>query len=101
VFGGLLAGILFLAALFSRQAILARAALMALSISVLGQAVSQAWRAWWLWRSGSWVGLSGERISRDQQPGRFKVWLTTHALLTVIYMTACAYLTWITFHSWF
>ena len=101
VLGGVLAGILFLAALFSSQTILARAAMVALSISLLGCAAFQAWGAWALWRSGYWRGLNGERISRDQQPRRFKVWLTTHILLSFVYLAPAAFLTWAALSSRF
>jgi hypothetical protein len=101
VLGGVLAGILFLAALFSRQPILGRAAVVALSVSIFGLALAQAWRVWWLRRSGSWRGLSGERISRDQQPRQFRVWLTTHLLLVAIHLAWAALLMWIAFASRF
>ena len=101
VLGGVLAGILFLAALFSSQTNLARAAMVALSMSLLGGAASQALGAWALWRSGYWRGLNGERISRDQQPGRFRVWLTMHILLSFVHLAPAACLTWIAFASRF
>jgi hypothetical protein len=97
VLGFVLALILFLAAAFSKQGIFARMAMVALSMSLLGGAMSQAWGAWTLWQSGHWRGLSGEWISRDQQPARFKVWLTMHLLLSFAHLAPAGYLTWAAF----
>jgi hypothetical protein len=89
--GFVLAGILFLSGLFAKQALLGRLGVLALSISMLGEAISQAMSVLALRRSGSWRGLGGEQVSRDQQPVRFRVWLTTHVLVMSISLAAAIY----------
>jgi hypothetical protein len=95
-----IAGILFLAALFAKQSILARLGLAALSMSLLGHGVTEARGAWTLWSLGVWRGLNGERISRDQQPRRFWVWLTTHVIYMVVSLAAATYLVTISIRPW-
>jgi hypothetical protein len=94
VVGALLTGILFLAALFSHQAVLASAALLALIAGMLGNTVIGVWGAWALWHSGAWMGLDGKRHTRVERPGAFRTLLVGHLFIAVVWGVATSYLTW-------
>jgi hypothetical protein len=89
------AGFLFVAALFSHQAVLVSAALLALIVGMLGLTAIELWRSWALWRSGAWMGLDGKRHARVERPGRYRTWLMAHLLLSVVWGAASGYLSWI------
>jgi hypothetical protein len=92
-------GVLALAAIFSHQAVLGTAALIALITCGAANSVIEGWRAHFLWQSGAWAGLHGERRSRDQQPARFAMYLALHTLLAAIWMGVSGYLAWTLFQS--
>jgi hypothetical protein len=94
VFGALLAGVLFLAALFSRSHVLGTAALVALITSLFANAVIGAWRTYVLARTGRWTTFYGRPTSRSDQPARYWTWLALHALIAVVWCTPAAFLTW-------
>ena len=87
-------GVLALAAIFSHQAVLATAAHATVVICVFANGVIEAWRSYFLWYSGAWGGLGGQRLTREQQPTRFLILLALHLLLAVIWMSAAGYLAW-------
>ena len=87
-------GILALAAVFSRQAFLATAALGALVACALANSVIEMWRSYFLWHTGAWAGLSGQRFTREQQPARFVIWTTMHLLIAMVWVSVAGYLTW-------
>jgi len=98
--GVLCAGLFFWAALFSQRRPFFYAALVALIISLLGRAVTEAFGAWSLSRSGAWAGLDGKRHSRAEQPGGFKARLAIQVLVVAVFAGAACYLTWTLYASW-
>ncbi|MDP1737604.1 MAG: hypothetical protein Q8L23_09195 [Caulobacter sp.] len=99
VLSGAVSVILFVASLFSHQALLFTVALIALITSMLAQALIIVWRAWFLWHSGAWMGLDGKPRSRAERPGWFKTWLAMHVLYAGVTGGVAAYLTWTLFAS--
>jgi len=97
--GALIAGTLFLAALFLRSHVLVIAALVALAFGLLGLAVMQGWRAYLLFNTGSWRTLGGRLTSRSEQPARFVTWVSLHGLLAATYSTAAGFMIWIAIFS--
>jgi hypothetical protein len=93
--GALLAGMLFLSALFSQSHVLGRAALVALAIGLLGSAVARGSQAYLLSETGSWTTLGGRPASRSEQPAWFVTWVTLHGLLATTYGVAAAFMVWI------
>jgi hypothetical protein len=93
--GGLLAGVLFLAGLFSQRPMLFTAALIALIASLLGFAAVGACRAWLLSHLGVWTGLNGKRFSRAERPGWFKALLATHIIIAAVWAGVASFLTWV------
>jgi len=94
VLGVILAGVLFLAALFSHRREFATAAVIALIASLVGNATIAGWRAYVLFTSGSWTTLDGRRASREEQPTKFATWLTLHGLFAAVWSAAAGFLTW-------
>lgn len=90
---GPLAGLLFLAAIFSHQALVLSAALFALIASMLASTVIEIWRAWALWHLGAWMGLDGRRHTRAERPGWFRIWLIGHLFVAAALGVAAGYLT--------
>jgi hypothetical protein len=86
--------VLGLAALFSRQAILGRAALTALIATLAANALIEVLRARMLWRAGAWIGMDGVRLTRAERPRMFRVWLGVHLLSAVICAGAAVALAW-------
>ncbi|HEX2818126.1 MAG TPA: hypothetical protein VHN39_17160 [Phenylobacterium sp.] len=86
-------GILALAAVFYHQAILGTAALGALVTCGFANGVIEMWRGYFLWHTGAWAGLSGQRFTREQQPARFVVWITMHLLIAMVWIGVAGYLT--------
>jgi len=84
--------LLFLAAIFSHQAVLFSAALFALIAGMLGNTVVAVWRAWALWQLGAWMGLDGKRHTRGERPGWFWAWLVAHLLVAAVLMVTAGYL---------
>jgi hypothetical protein len=97
--GALLAGVLFLGALFSHSRVVGMAALVALAVSLLSIGVIEAWRAHSLFETGRWTTLGGRPTSRSEQPTRFVTWVTLHGLLATTYSAAAALMIWIAFFS--
>jgi hypothetical protein len=93
--GGPFAGILFLIALFSHSHLFGRAAVFALATSVLGVAVLLSCSAYRLFLTESWSTLTGQRMTRGEQPAQFARWLALHGLLAAIHGAAAAWLMWI------
>jgi hypothetical protein len=87
-------GILALAAVFSHQAILGTAALGALVTCAFANGVIEMWRSYFLWHTGAWAGLGGQRFTREQQPARFVIWTTIHLLIAMVWVGGAGYLTW-------
>lgn len=88
------AGAFGLAAIFSRQAMVGAAAVIALAVCVFAHGVIETCRVYFLWHTGAWVRLNGQPVTREQQPARFRIWLTLHGLFGVIYVGAAGFLTW-------
>jgi hypothetical protein len=91
--GFLVAGILFLAALFSHQAVLFTAAFIALICSLAGTAVTKVWHAWSLCHAGAWTGLNGKLMTRADQPARFNWLLAINLVSAAGYGAVAGYLT--------
>lgn len=87
------AGVLALAAAFSHQAILGTVALGALVIGGFANGVIEMWRGYFLLRTGAWTGLGGQRLTRQQQPARFAIWIALHMLFAVVWIGVSGYLT--------
>ena len=85
--------ILALAAVVSHQTNLWTAALGALVVSGFANGVIELLRACFLWRTGAWASLSGQRHTREQQPARFSIWLTFHLIAAIIWIGVAGYLT--------
>jgi hypothetical protein len=94
VLGLSLAGVLFLAALFSRQGMIGKAAAVALVICFVGAAITEACLTWARWRSGAWIGLDGMRRTRAERPGWFRTWVATHMLAAAGLACAAGFLSW-------
>jgi hypothetical protein len=97
--GVLLAGVLFLSALFSHSRVLGMAALVALAVSLLSVAVIEGWRAHRLLETERWMTFGGRPTSRSEQPAKFVTWVTLHGLLATAYGAAAAFMIWIAFFS--
>jgi hypothetical protein len=89
--------VLGLAGILSHQAVLGTAALIAVIVGGAANAVIEVWRAHFLWRSGAWASMNGERRTRDQQPARFAIYLTLHTLFAAIWGGVCGFLAWTLF----
>jgi hypothetical protein len=97
--GLLLAGALFLGALFSHRHVLVTAALIALITSLLANAATEGWRAYALFSTGRWTKLNGSPASRNDQPSHFWAWLSLHAVVAAVWCSVAGYLTWSVFAS--
>ncbi len=97
--GALSAGALFLAALFLHSHAVGIAALVALAVSLLALAVTEAGRAFLLFDTGRWTTLGGRPTSRVEQPARFATWVTLHGLFATIYGVAAGFMIWIAISS--
>jgi hypothetical protein len=89
--------VLGLAGILSHHAVLGTAALIAFIVMGAANSVIEVWRAHFLWRCGAWAGMNGERRTRDQQPARFAMYLTLHALFAAIWMGVSGFLAWTLF----
>jgi len=89
--------VLGLAGIFSHQAVLGTAALLAFIVMGAANSVIEVWRAHFLWQCGAWAGMNGERRTRDQQPARFAMYLTLHTLFAAIWMGVTGFLAWTLF----
>jgi hypothetical protein len=92
--GLILAGALFLGALFSQRHELATAGEIALIASISGNAMLCGWRSYVLFKSGSWTTLDGRRTSREEQPTKFATWLTLHLVFAAVWSAAASFLAW-------
>jgi hypothetical protein len=95
VLGGLLSGLLFLVALFLHNALIGRAAIVALASSSLGIGVTRGIQAYRLADGGRWAALDGQLTSRSEHPKRFATWLTLLSLFAAIHSAVAAFLIWV------
>lgn len=99
--GGAFTTIFLLAAFFTHSRALGAAGIIALAAAMLAQAMTEGWCAYVLLKSERWKTLKGKRMSRSEQPVRFKIWLTSHVLAGGVYAAVAFSLVYIGSGLWF
>jgi hypothetical protein len=94
VIGGILAGALFLAGLFSRHHGFFNAGEVALVASMLSFATTRSWQTYMFYRAKTWTMLDARVATRPKQPRRFAIWLTSHGVLASVWWLVAVFLIW-------
>src|SRR3569833_2951637 len=98
--GGALTAILLIAALFMHCRRFGSVGVIALAVTMLAQAATEAWRTYVLFKFVSWTTRDKRQATRAEQPVRFRVWLAVQSLCGGVYGAVACWLIYIGFGLW-